>query len=95
MRELIRRARALVRGHSTRTWLLWALGALVLAGASAGIGDPALWLLLLDPEFVAVSMLIGVALLRENGRTTFDYALGRLAALLDAVSRVRAGQRRE
>jgi hypothetical protein len=94
MRSLIHRARALARRHSARTWLLWALGALVLAGASAGLGDPALWVLLLDPEFVAVSVLIGVALLRENGRGALDYLLGRVGTMLEAAGRPRAGRGR-
>jgi hypothetical protein len=82
---LIERMRTRLGRHSRRTWLLWLLGAVVLGTAAAGLGDPALWILLLDPEFVAVTALVGVALLRENGRTALDYLLALVRSGVDAI----------
>ena len=89
------RIRAAYGRHSTRTWLLWALGAAVLGTAAAGLGDPGLWILLLDPEFVAVTALIGLALLRENGRAALVYLLALRRAGSDVAHRLaQRGRRR-
>ena len=41
-------------------WLLWAAAALLLAACPMLLSDPALWVYLLDPEVLALIVIIGV-----------------------------------
>lgn len=41
-------------------WLVWAVAALVLASCPMMLSDPAMWFYLLDPELLAVIVIIGL-----------------------------------
>ena len=58
--------RSLFRRHERRVWVLWAIGVLVLVATPYALSDPALWILVADPELLALAALVGVALLRES-----------------------------
>lgn len=55
-------ARALRRRlwrHPIYVWVLWAAAALVLAACPMMLSDPAMWPYLLDPELLALVVIIG------------------------------------
>lgn len=58
------RAVVLVRrrlwGHPIYIWVLWAIAAGVLAACPMMLSDPAMWAYLLDPELLALMVIIGV-----------------------------------
>jgi hypothetical protein len=58
--------RLIVRQHSARVWLLWALAALLLLLTPFALMDPAAWVFLLDPELAAIVALLGFASLRAG-----------------------------
>ena len=65
----MRRLVAALRRHRLRVWLLWALGAAALLAVPFALADPAVWLLVLDPELLALLVVSGAALLGETART--------------------------
>ena len=56
----------LVRRHSPRVWLLWALAAALLVLAPFALLDPAGWAFLVDPELAAIVALLGLGSLRTG-----------------------------
>ena len=58
--------RLIVRQHSARVWLLWALAALLLVLTPFALMDPAAWVFVLDPELAAIVALLGFASLRAG-----------------------------
>ena len=56
----------MIRRHSRRVWLLWALGALILLSAPFAISDPAVLTFILDPELLALVASVGSAVTRGN-----------------------------
>ncbi len=65
MTDCVRRSRAtrLLRRrlwrHPIYVWVLWAAAALVLAACPMMLSDPAMWPYLLDPELLALVVVIG------------------------------------
>ncbi len=57
--------RRLLRRHPLRVWLLWAVGAAVLALSSLSVADPAILSLALDPELVALIVASGIGWLLD------------------------------
>lgn len=57
-----------VRGHALGVWLLWALGAVVLLSAPMAIADPGVWMLIVDPELLAVMIAVAFAAARIGVR---------------------------
>ena len=55
---------AAARRHSVRVWLLWAVGAAAVLAVSFAVADPALLVLALDPELIALLVLSSIALIR-------------------------------
>lgn len=47
-------------GRPRYVWMLWALGVLILAACPMMLSDPAMWLYLLDPELLALIVVIGL-----------------------------------
>ena len=45
--------------RSAHIWLLWGLGALVLAACPMLLSDPAMWPFILDPELLALVIIVG------------------------------------
>ncbi len=41
-------------------WLLWAAGAVFLACSPMLLADPAMWMYLLDPELLALLVIVGL-----------------------------------
>jgi hypothetical protein len=62
----VRRLRSIYRRHERRIWILWAIGVVVLVLTPYALSDPALWIFVLDPELLALFMLVGLALARES-----------------------------
>jgi hypothetical protein len=62
--------------HEPKVWLLWAIGAALLIATPFALADPAVWMLLLDPELVAAIALGGLALVGGS----FRHALAQLTA---------------
>ena len=62
----VRRLRALAGRHPAKVWLVWALGAVVLLATPLALADPAMWLLVLDPELLAIVAAAGLALFRAS-----------------------------
>jgi len=58
MRSALWRRRIL--GHPGYVWLLWAVAATVLATCPMMLSDPGLWPYLLDPELLALVVVIGL-----------------------------------
>lgn len=46
--------------HPVYIWLLWASGVTLLACFPALLSDPALWFYLVDPELVALFIVVGL-----------------------------------
>jgi hypothetical protein len=46
--------------HPLFVWLLWAAAASVLASCPMLLSDPAMWFYLLDPELLALIVIIGL-----------------------------------
>ncbi|HEY7047891.1 MAG TPA: hypothetical protein VH373_11770 [Jatrophihabitantaceae bacterium] len=46
-------------GHPRWVWLLWAGAAAVLAACPMMLSDPAMWMYLLDPELLALLVIVG------------------------------------
>jgi hypothetical protein len=46
-------------GHPRWVWLLWASAAAVLAACPMMLSDPAMWMYLLDPELLALLVIVG------------------------------------
>jgi hypothetical protein len=67
----MRRLCALARRHRWWVWALWALGLLVLLGGPTGALDPLFWLLAPDPELLALTVVVGLAIVRSS---FFSYA---------------------
>ena len=59
--------RAIARRHERRVWLLWAAGAVLLLTTPLALADPAMLMLLLDPELLAIAVMAAVALMRATG----------------------------
>ena len=59
---ILAHVRAVLRAHSLRVWLLWALCFLVLLAVPFAFADPAGLLLVLDPELAALVATASVAL---------------------------------
>lgn len=57
MPDLLKRT---VLGHPLYVWLLWATAAAVLAACPMMLSEPAMWFYLLDPELLALIVIIGV-----------------------------------
>lgn len=51
------RGRAL--GHPRWAWLLWAGAVAVLAACPMTLSDPAMWVYLVDPELLALLVIVG------------------------------------
>lgn len=51
--------RRLARAHPLYVWLLWAGGAAALIGCPMLLSDPVMWPYLLDPELLALLVVIG------------------------------------
>jgi hypothetical protein len=49
-----------VFGKPLGTWMLWAVAVAVLASCPVIVSDPAMWPYLLDPELLALVVLVGV-----------------------------------
>jgi len=45
--------------HPRWVWLLWAGAAAVLAACPMMLSDPAMWMYLLDPELLALLVIVG------------------------------------
>ena len=45
--------------HPRWVWLLWAGAAVVLAACPMMLSDPAMWMYLLDPELLALLVIVG------------------------------------
>ncbi|HVW88150.1 MAG TPA: hypothetical protein VHC01_01680 [Gaiellaceae bacterium] len=56
----------LVRRHSPRVWLLWALAAALLVLTPFALLDPAGWAFLVDPELAAIVALLGLGSVRTG-----------------------------
>jgi hypothetical protein len=56
----------LLRRHSLRVWLLWALAAALLVLTPFALVDPAGWAFLVDPELAAIVALLGIGGLRTG-----------------------------
>lgn len=57
-----------IRGHAVAVWLLWALGAAILLSAPMAIADPGVWMLIVDPELLALMIAIAFAAARIGVR---------------------------
>jgi hypothetical protein len=57
-----------VRGHAIGIWLLWALGAVMLLSAPMAIADPGVWMLIVDPELLALMIAVAFAAARIGVR---------------------------
>lgn len=51
--------RRLVRARPLHVWLLWAGGAAVMIGCPMLLSDPVMWPYLLDPELLALIVVVG------------------------------------
>lgn len=69
-------------GHPLSIWLLWALGAALLLSAPMALADPGIWMLVLDPELLALMIAVAFAATRIGA----GLYLSRLSA---AISRVK------
>jgi hypothetical protein len=49
-----------VRAHPPLVWALWGLTVVVVVAFPALLSDPALWMYLLDPELLALIIIIGL-----------------------------------
>jgi len=47
-------------GHRLHVWLLWAAAAAVLAACPMMLSEPAMWVYLLDPELLALIVIVGI-----------------------------------
>lgn len=47
-------------GLPLHVWLLWAIAAAVLAACPMMLSEPAMWFYLMDPELLALIVIIGV-----------------------------------
>jgi hypothetical protein len=47
------------RSRSLHIWVLWAIGALVLAACPMLLSEPAMWPFILDPELLALVIIVG------------------------------------
>jgi hypothetical protein len=54
----------LARRHTPKVWLLWAIAVLVLAAMPVALVDPAVLMLVLDPELVALIALGAIGMIR-------------------------------
>lgn len=79
-----------VRGHAVTVWLLWALGAIILLSAPMAIADPGVWMLVVDPELLALMIAIAFAAARIGLRLWTAQA----AAGLLRLTRARPARRR-
>jgi hypothetical protein len=68
--------RGLLR-HEPRVWLLWAIGAALLIAAPFALADPAVLVLLLDPELLAAIAFAGIALAGSSVRHAFAWLTAR------------------
>jgi hypothetical protein len=75
-----------VRGHAVSIWLLWALGAVILLSAPMAIADPGVWMLIVDPELLALMIAVAIA----AARIGIGLWAGQAAATL---ARLRASRR--
>ena len=57
---------SLVQRHSPRVWLLWGCGALALIALPVAVMDPAILMLLLDPELLALIVVSAAGLIRAR-----------------------------
>jgi hypothetical protein len=73
-----------VRGHAMAVWLLWALGAAILLSAPMAIADPGVWMLVVDPELLALMIAIAFAAARIGVRL---WAAQLMTALTGSVGR--------
>ena len=60
----IARLSILVHSHSIRVWLLWGCGALALMALPVALMDPAVLMLLLDPELLALLVVSALGVVR-------------------------------
>jgi hypothetical protein len=51
-------------GHNLGVWLLWVIGAAILLSAPMAIADPGIWMLVLDPELLALMIAVALASVR-------------------------------
>lgn len=77
-------AGALAARHERRVWLLWAIGAAVLLATPFALADPATLIFVLDPELLALVVMVGIALARA---TAEGLAARILAAVTSQASR--------
>lgn len=61
---------ALAHRHTLRVWLLWGCGVLALAALPVALMDPAVLLLVLDPELLALIVVSVAGLIRIRPRQT-------------------------
>ena len=78
-----------VRGHAVGVWLLWALGAVILLSAPMAIADPGVWMLVVDPELLALMIAIAFAAARIGVRLWAAQA----AAVVTRLTHARPGRR--
>lgn len=55
---------ALAHRHSLRVWFLWVCGALAFAALPIALVDPAVLMLVLDPELLALIVVSAAGLIR-------------------------------
>jgi hypothetical protein len=65
-RDGVARLWTLVHRHSPRVWLLWACGILALAALPISLMDPAVLVLVLDPELLALIVVSVLGLVRVS-----------------------------
>ena len=62
----VTRVLALAHQHSLRVWIVWGCGVLALAALPISLFDPAVLMLILDPELLAAIVLSCAGLLRAK-----------------------------
>ena len=70
--DAIARLSTLVHRHSPRIWLLWGFGILALAALPISLMDPAVLMLVLDPELLALIVVSAAALVRVRLTNTSE-----------------------
>jgi hypothetical protein len=66
------RLATVVHRHAPRVWLLWGCGILALAALPISLMDPAVLMLILDPELLALIVVSAAALVRVRLTKTSD-----------------------
>jgi hypothetical protein len=67
----ITRVTTLAGRHSLRVWLMWGCGVLALAALPVALVDPAILMLVLDPELLALIVVSLAGLVRIRWRRLF------------------------